>query len=209
MPGHCRSCRCQHSLPFLESRPEPRSSRRLCCIRPGFITSPLCWPCWRSCRGLSQVACLGLIAGPKKAARELTVNQSAQLTGNTADDGFQKQKAAGTVDGQMIQTDHNRERTIPAISSSVSTTGLVFMLLPREPETILPILEFRTEYAPSEFTTDVLCFPKRDAEVHKHRRHQDQDDRSPSSLHDHLNSGRQPATIPAHAETRTTLKNRA
>jgi hypothetical protein len=92
----------------------------------------------------SQVACLGLIAGPKKAARELTVNRSAQPAGNTADDGFRKQNVT-TVDGQMIQPDHNRERTIPAISSSVSTTGLVFMLLPREPETILPMSESRTE----------------------------------------------------------------
>ena len=37
---------------------------------------------------------------------------------------------AGTVDGQMIQPDRNRERTIPSISSSVSTVGLVFMRLP-------------------------------------------------------------------------------
>lgn len=52
---------------------------------------------------------------------------------------------AGTVDGQMIQPDRNRERTIPSISSSVSTAGLVFMRLPREPETIPPMSESRTE----------------------------------------------------------------
>jgi hypothetical protein len=52
---------------------------------------------------------------------------------------------ADTVDGRMIQPDHNRERTIPAISLSFSATGLVFMLLPSEPETILPISESRIE----------------------------------------------------------------
>lgn len=45
----------------------------------------------------------------------------------------------------MIQPDHNRERTIPAIFSFVSTMGLVIMLLPRKPETIQPMSECRIE----------------------------------------------------------------
>jgi hypothetical protein len=62
-----------------------------------------------------------------------------------ADDGFRKQNVADAVDDQTIQPNRNRERTIPAISSSVNTTGLAFMLHLREPETILPISESRIE----------------------------------------------------------------
>jgi hypothetical protein len=51
---------------------------------------------------------LGLIADPKKGTRELTVNQSAQLTGCTADDGFQKQNVADAVDFQTTQPNRNR-----------------------------------------------------------------------------------------------------
>jgi hypothetical protein len=98
------------------------------------------------------------------------------------------------VDGSLPGTNHAGNFSL------TSTTEPDFMLLPRKPEKFFQCQGPRGRINPVGIYFRCSLSPK--------ERRQNHDDRSLSSWHDHLKSGRRPATIRVSAETRTTLKNR-